>query len=255
MRADFCCRIALVAGMSIVCFSNAMSQEPAQAPSASDIVKRATDAAGGKEAFKRIQTITIKGTFAIPQANLNGTLTTQFAAPQRAKVTVDLGAVGKIEQVVLPQGGWESTPSTGVRKFSDQEAKRLLESIGMRTAYEPELVYEWMANKGMEEIEGQSCYHLEMKRPGETQPDHIYYSTDTGHPIKTITSRTTAAGTTRIVSTEAEYKEFDGIKVATKVTQIVESLGATHEIRIESLQINAGIDDSVFAAPEAVASK
>ncbi|MFK8110859.1 MAG: hypothetical protein AB8B91_01575 [Rubripirellula sp.] len=230
----------------------AIAQEASPNPTATEVVQRAAEKAGSKDAFSKIKTIVLRGTFSIPQAKRTGTILTQYAAPDRARVTIDLGQVGKIDQGITPTAAWEISPSTGQRILGKDEAKRLLESISMRTAFEPEKVYDWMSNQGLQTIDGQACYHLQMKRSTEKDPDNIFYSVASGLPVKTITSRSTPNGSARIDSQVSDYKEFDGIKIATKITQVVQSLGTTYEIRIQSMKINSAIADSVFEAPKSV---
>jgi hypothetical protein len=241
----------------ITCFlwtaGSALAQEAIKQPTAIEVVNRASQMSGGMEAFQNIKTIVIEGKFSIPQATLTGSIVTKYSAPDRARVTIDLGKAGTIDQGVTPRAAWESTPSIGHRALGKSEASRLLESVSMRTAFEPQRVYEWITHKGIEKIDDEDCHHLEMKRSTEQTPDHIYYSLKSGLPVKTVTTRSTASGTTTIDSQVSGYKEFDGITLATKVTQVVkvaEAQGMTYEIQIDSVKINTEIDDAVFAEPE-----
>ena len=105
---------------------------------------------------------------------------------------------------------------------------------------------------GQEDVDGVGCYRLQMRRPNEKQPDEVFYSIATGLPAKTITSRTTPSGATKIISRVSDYKDFDGIKIATEIVQLIEAFDTTYMIHIDSVDINAPLDDSLFQVPDSI---
>lgn len=124
----------------------------------------------------------------------------------------------------MGETGMESSTNAGSRVLDAKETSRLLESISMRNAFEPEKVYRTINNKGREKVDGEACYRLELKRPGDERADQVFYSVATGLPVKTIVTRPTPAGTSVIESRVSQYKEFEGIKLATKVVQSIVAL-------------------------------
>ena len=223
-----------------------------QEPTGAEVVQRSAKMAGGKAAFAGVKSVVMKGTFSIPKAKVTGSVLTQYAAPDRAKITIDLGQLGTTLQGIHGNIGWESSPNTGDRLLSQKETSLLLESISMRNAFETAKVYASIENKGREEVDGEACHRLELKRPNSDGVDQVFYSVASGLPIKTITSRVTPAGATVINSRVSDYKEYKGIKLATKIVQHIEAFDVTYEIQIESVEINSQLDEALFQVPESI---
>ena len=224
-------------------------------PTAKEIVEKSIQAAGGTDSYRKIKTISMRGSFCAGESKeIDGTIVMHYSAPDHARVTVDLGKLGITERGVNSRVAWERSTSKGERKLGITESRRLLESISLQAAFEPTRVYAVMNNRGMATISGTTCYHLEMVRPGAEGTDQIYFSTETGLPARTITSRPMTAGGGNIQSDVSDYKDFDGIKIATTIVQY-EKDNVTYKIEIDSVNINRDIDETVFDEPRSMKSE
>ncbi|WP_146515621.1 outer membrane lipoprotein-sorting protein [Rubripirellula amarantea] len=229
----------------------ALSDEPV----GFDVAKRCVEASGGKEAFDAVKSIVMKGTIVVTANNASdapvatGTLTTYFASPDRAKVVVDLKPFGKTEQGVRGKIGWEKGHA-GVRRLSDTERTRMIDSISLRESFAPTSVFASITNRGTEIIEGEPCYRVEVKRHGRTDSDQIFYNIKSGLPARTMATRSIVGGSQVIESTILEYKSFEGLQIASRVRQIMNAMGVTHDVTIETVELNTDIADSVFDVPE-----
>lgn len=224
-------------------------QEP-RLPSAGEVLKHSAKQAGGLETYAKLKTIVMRGTFSIPKAGVRGTILTQYAAPNRARITVDLGKFGKTIQRINANGAWETSPSAGTRPLTPNETKRLLESISMKNTFEPQKVYASIIHKGREDVDGIACHRLELQRAGDKIPDQVFYSIETGLPSKTVTTRPAANQAMAISSRVSDYKDFGGLKIATKISQHIEATDTLYEIQITSVEVNQPLDDSLFLNPQ-----
>jgi hypothetical protein len=192
----------------------------------------------------RLLTVALFGT--------GGSVEIQFAAPDKAKLTVFVEGFGNVEKGNLGKVAWEVSPLTGARLLEGEEASRFLDGMNMKSTFAPELIYESIENTGIEEVEGEPCYKLAMKRKDSEDVDYTFYSVKTGLAVKSITQEPTQSGKITANTTLSEYKEIDGIKSAMKIVQELVGLGMTQEIVLESIKYNEPIEDAVFELPAAV---
>ena len=225
-----------------------------------DVVRKCVKASGGVDAFRSLKSIVMKGEITVtPQLksstgetkegpSVKGTLETHFVAPDRAKVMVDLGGFGKSVRGISGSVSWE-TSDAGNRKLDPSERARLLDSISLRETFDPSSVFSSFTNRGRENVDGKPCYRVEVTRHGSNESDQIFFAIDTGLPARTIAQRYSVGGDRVIDSTITQYDTFAGLKLATHIRQEMEAFSTLHEVVIQSIEINAPIDASVFTPP------
>lgn len=248
MKALFNCSI-FFAAIALVA-SAAQAQQ--DLPTGQKVVDRFVEATGGKEKYEAVQTMTAKGTFLIQQAGREGTLEIHYEKPDKIRINLEIPGLGKIEKGNLGDVAWEMSAVTGNRLLQGEEARRFREIASMKTTYDPSSVYESIENTGIEQVDGEPCYKVTMKRKGSDVEDATYYSVETGLAIKSVTHEATPAGPVTAHTTFSDYKEIDGIKTPMRQVQELAGLGMTQEIKIESLRYNEPIEESVFELPEPV---
>ena len=227
----------------------AAAQEERELPSGQEVVDRFVEVTGGKERYQAVETITITGKIRMRELNSDGALEVFFKHPDKARLNVEVQGIGTIEKGNLGKVAWELNPAMGPRLLERDEARRFLEGINLKATYDPASIYESIENVGTEEVDGEPCYKLAMKRKGSDDVDYTFYSQKTGLAVKAVTQEPTVVGKITATAVLSEYKEVDGIKSAMKIVQELAGLGMTQEIEFESVKYNEPIDDAVFELP------
>jgi hypothetical protein len=225
-------------------------------PTGQEVVDRFVQVTGGKEKYEAVKTMVATGKYSMPQLESlgvgDGTIEIYFTRPDKARLIVDIPNFGKIEKGQLGKVAWEVNPQTGTRLLEGEEAARFLSGIDMRAQYDPASIYESIENAGVEDVDGQQCYKVTMKRKGSDDVDSVHFSVESGLAIKGVTHEPTPMGTLTVNTVLSDYKEVGGIKSAMKMVQELVELGLTQEITMESIQFNEPIDDSRYELPAAV---
>ena len=228
----------------------------ADEPVGFDVLKRCVQVSGGTEAFQKVKSIRMKATINVSQQNatkptanvVTGTLESYFVAPDRAKVVVDLGSLGKSVRGINGIVAWESSESSN-RELEPSERQRFLDSISLRETFQPNTVFSSFTNRGKESVDGEPCYRVELTRRGNNEADQIYYSIQSGLPIRTIATRRTMGGDRVVDSKVNQYRTFAGLQIATEIRQLMESFQLIHNVKVNTVEINGKIDDAVFTPP------
>ncbi len=220
-------------------------------PSAKEVVERSIKESGGREAFSKIKNVTMEGKFTIPEANAEGKMEMVFGLPNKAYIKVDLGGLGSQEQGLNDKMAWEMS-AQGNRRMSDEEHKRMMETVNLYSTFDPGKIYGSMENKGVEEVNGEKCYMLEMKRKDNDQVDKFYYSVKTGLVMRSLSKEPSPFGEIEVETTLSDYTTINGIKSPGKMSHKLVNLGMTQILEFNSIKYNQEIDDSKFAVPDAI---
>lgn len=198
------------------------------------------EAIGGKEKYLSVkdQKMTMKG-------NVQGmdiTLEIDQKAPN--KYYQKLGIPGMFEQVTVFDG--EKGYAGGMGQ------KQMLEGKTLATTKVQSNMYLYADYKkagveasveGMEKLSGKDVYKVVVSIP-EGSSYTQYFDVTTGYLVRQITPIETPQGQFTSTVDFEEYQETDGMMFPTKITQT--SGPQTVVMSLESVEINKGIDDSLF---------
>jgi hypothetical protein len=97
--------------------------------------------------------------------------------------------------------------------------------------------------KSISKVDGKETYVVEVTTPqGDLTTD--YYEVETGLKLKSEGKVEMQGSEIQQVTNITEYKEFGGIKFATKVNQAVNQ--QSFEINVENIEINPEIEEAIF---------
>jgi len=123
-----------------------------------------------------------------------------------------------------------------------------LEDMKRQAVLFPELTYKEdgysMELKGIEKIDGENAYRIVLSK-GETKFTE-YFSVKTSLKLRSINTQDSSAGRVTVTNDYSAYDEVDGIKFPHQLTT-VGVMPIPIEMKISSIAINKGIDDSVFS--------
>ena len=215
-------------------------------PKAETILDRYVQVTGGKAAYEKRKNEIATGTMEVAAAGIKGTVTRYAAAPDKSYVTTELEGVGKVEQGTIGGMAWDKNPMLGPRvKSGEEKAQALREGLFNGPLHWRDL-YSKVETVGVETIDGEECYKV-VQTPSEGKPETTYYSKKTGFAVKTTTVAASPMGDIPVEQTISDYKNFDGIMMATKMVQ--KAAGQELMFTIQSVKVNTEIPADRFDPP------
>lgn len=223
----------------------------AQLPTAQQVIDRYVAAIGGRPAIERVQSFSATGTFAMPAQGVNGAMTMSAARPNRVSMTIDIPGMGQIVQGYDGTVAWSVNPVQGPRLLEGKELEQTVEDAdfeaGMLRA--PANV---VSREVVEQttIEGQPCVRVKTVRQSGAESLDCY-SVETGLMVASSQKRESPMGSIESVTLLSDYRDFGGVKVATRARVQIPSLGAEQVLTFTDIRMNAAAP-AAFVRPAAI---
>ena len=217
-------------------------------PTGKEVMERAIKAAGGREAFAKLNNRVVKAKLELKPMGLTGTATTYQARPCKAHSAIDIEGVGTILRGYDGDTMWEIHPMFGTRVV-DGEEKAVMFVLSQFDESNYEALYETIECVGTEDVDGTACYKV-LATPKGGKPMTVYYAKESGLPLKSVFSLQTPAGEFPTETRPSEFKEVDGITIPHRVEETV--AGTEIHTVTESIQHNVEMPDDRFDLPEEI---
>lgn len=224
-------------------------------PKAETILDRFIEVTGGKAAYENRKSEIATGTFELAAMGLKAPLTRYAAAPDKVYVVIEIEGIGKIEQGVSEGIAWEKSAMQGAHVKTGVEKAQSMREATFNSSLHWRTMFKTVETTGVETVNGEECYKVVLT-PAEGKPETSFYSKKSGLLLKVIATIQSAMGELEAESTAANYKDFGGVLMATKMTEKVGPQEIT--MTIDSVKVNAEIPAEKFVVPadvKALASK
>ncbi len=201
-----------------------------------DIIAKYVEAIGGREKLLLIKDISTKSGMTMQGMNLEINISQK--APNKMLVETLMGGNvmskqvfdGVTAKVKSPMGEQELTGTDleDMKVQSTMHSELFLEEMGVTVEL-----------KGAEEVDGKAAWKVEITTPaGKKSVD--FYDQKTGLKLKSVAQQ----GQMSITTLYSDYREVEGVLFPFKMNQ---SVGPqSFDVITSSIEINKGIDDSVF---------
>jgi len=234
------CMVVLGAGGYIL---NAADADP----DPSTIISNHLTAMGGKEAIAAVHDKTVKGTITITGMSgpITGTIETQQKSPNMAHNFIDVG-VAQSETWFDGEKGYHVDPVRGSGPFTDAEVEEAKQVFVMS----PFLTYQERGLKaryvGKDTVDGKEALVVELSDPKGTATTY-YFDAATSKLVRSVAPSSTPGEGDRTVLF-SDYREVNGLQHAFKISYSTAAM--TIDVAVDSIQVNTGLDDSVFRHKE-----
>lgn len=215
-------------------------------PSADSVLQHYLDATGGAKAYDAVKTEVATGSFIIPAANITGTIHSYSSVPNKNYIVIELAGVGKIEEGTDGTIAWENSAMQGARiKTGDEAAAELRQSA-------PDLHTNWKKYyksaevAGTDTVNGKLCYKVILTPPAGS-PETQYYDKDSGLLLKQTATYETPMGKVPTEIFLDDYRKQGDLLLPFHTLNHV--AGQEFETKLDKVEINAPVEDSVFALP------
>lgn len=217
------------------------------APSAADVIAKHIAAIGGKEAIGKIVSVKQIGTMDLPSAGLSAEVEVEAAAPNKMATKMSLAGIGEVITGTDGTNAWSVNPMQGPRVLDGKEKETQLEQADFyaNLLYPAEL-FTSITNEGQVDFGGEKTWKLKFVRKGSGTESRRYFSVASGLEVGSETTTVTEMGTISATTVVSGYKDFSGVKFATRAES---TMGPqTMIMTIKDVQLNAPVTVTVPAA-------
>jgi hypothetical protein len=218
-------------------------------PTGRAIIDRYVKAIGGRDAVLRHNSIRYIGNFEMPAAGMKGNLTVVQAAPNKMAMTVDLPGMGQVVSGYDGTVGWSINPMQGPRVLEGKELEQLREDAGPSAMLRASDRIRSAETVELTSMGGQACYKVKITyNSGRESFD--CYSPETGLLVGMTQTQESPMGSVQVTTLFDDWKEFGGLKTATKMRQ--QMLGQEQVLTIDRLEFDRADDAKAVEAPEQI---
>lgn len=218
-------------------------------PTVDAILARYTDAIGGKEAWNKIESRSIKANIEFFGSPTEWKL--QAKAPNKRRTEVELGPLGAMIEGFDGTTAWSKSKS-GIKVKEGDELSRAKKEGDFRRETRLKELYPDLEFKGTETFGDEQVYVLESK-PTPARKERFSFNVKSGLLVREQSEGKDAKGVEGAIETShADYREVDGLKYPhLNKTRI--SVGG-HEIlnvefKVKAIKHNEKFEDAIFSPP------
>ena len=208
--------------------------------SAEDIIASYVKALGGKEAIDKINDYVTTADMEIAGQSLS--LTQTFKAPDKSLVVLETNGM-VVQRMAFDGTTLRLSGMAGSQEFSEGE---MVDKMKTSAGIAPEIDYiknGYILSVGdIGEVNGEKAYVLTAVKGGNKIVS--YFDTKTGLKVKSVELLTTPMGEQQTVAEYSDYRDVEGVKFPFLMKQ--NAMGMISDIVVKSVEINKGIEDSMF---------
>jgi len=214
----------------------------AKLPGPDQILDKYLTAVGGAEALKKIKTRVQKGT--IDAMGMQYPIEVYSEAPEK-RVSISHPKGGASVTGFNGEAGWLSIPG-GVHRMTPTEREGARVDAEFHFPVSVREVYKEFKVVRGEELDGHATYQVEANSPGRP-PLRLYFDQQTGLLLRLVRYTVTPLGKNPVQIDYGDFRETDGVKIPYRWA--LTRISGSFTIRIEQVQENVPIDESLFEPP------
>ncbi len=239
-------RFRLIVALS-VWTAGAHGSQPLPSPlSAEQILEKAIEAAGGRDAYARLETTVAKGAVEFENQHLHGTVEFYAKAPNKRLLVFHLEHLGATRQGFDGKVAWVEDPINGLRKLAGADLDRVRLEADFHRPLRWRELYSAIEPAGIEQLDGRPTYVLRLT-PKRGHPALHYYDAESFLLVRQDLRQQTTEGTIEVRAWLSDYRDVGGIKTPFRIEQ--ELPGARIVIQFREIRNNVPLEDALFGMP------
>ena len=241
-------RHAVAAAIALFALASAPAGAIAQAlPSASELMAKHDALTGGRAAMAKYSSIKEVGTMNIPAAGIDATMEVYKDKSGKFLQKMVLGAMGEASTGFDGTTAWQMQMGNASIISGDQAKAMKLQS-DFFSGFHDAAKYKSAETVELTDFDGRKCYKVKVVLLDGTETFE-YFDVATGLAAGTTRDVESPAGKITATQTLSEYKDFGGVKLATKTT--VKGGPVEVTMNIASVEFDT-VAATAFVAPDAV---
>jgi len=215
----------------------------AAAATPDQIAEKYLTAVGGADAVRKITSRVMKGS--ILAGGTEAPIELYTKAPNKR---VSVSHMGGRESMTAFDGavGWTGSTGGAARQMSEAEAASAALDAEFSLALRLKEIFPQLRRGRPEQVNGVDCDVLSGTRPGGVAV-RLYFDKQSGLLLRMVRTTTNSMGRMPVQIDYADYREFDGVKIALRWT--LARPNGRFTIQIKEVQDNLPVDDARFTKP------
>ncbi len=228
----------------------ASAQSPALPP-ARQLIERHAQAIGGREKVAKLSSVRISAEMEMPAMGIRGPIEVYMARPNRSYSRMVMGAAGEISTGFDGSVGWMTSAIQGPRLVEGAELEQMRENADfaeMITQVPEPAGYASIETVERTEMGGRPCYKVKLvRRSGRVS--YNCYDVETGLLVGMVRTRESEMGKMEIPSVLSDYREFGGIRMATRTVSTM--MGQQMVATTKAVELDT-VEPSRFELPQEI---
>jgi hypothetical protein len=220
----------------------------AELPSGESILDKYIEATGGKDAYKNLKNLVIKGSLEIHGMGIKVDLNIYKAEPNLLLQEMTIPGMGIMLEGVDGKIAWSNSAVQGPSIKEGKEAEMALLNALFREEEWREK-YTKAETLGTETVEGEECYKVLITTKAGT-PMTCYYSKNSGFLIRQDSKNESPMGEIQVAAVAKNYKKVGNIMMAHQL--INRTMGQTMTMTFTDVKFNVDIPKTTFEPPAEV---
>lgn len=220
---------------------------PKPALTAHQVLDRFVQETGGRAAYAKLTSTTIKGTLENPSQGMKGSFETYAKAPDKILIVQSITGIGETRQGYDGKIAWSQDPFTGLRTLEGPERELVKRSATFNGFLNWQKMYKRAEMVGVRKVDGRDTYAIRLV-PATGKPVLQYHDAKTFLVVRTDTVVESPQGTLPIEAYLSDYRTVDGVRVPFKTRQRVAGI-AEILLTITEVKNNVALEDTRFAKP------
>ncbi len=217
-------------------------------PSPQSLAARHDSLVGGRAALEGRRSIRMVGSFTIPDAGIEAPVEILKLRPNKYLFRSTLGPMGELLSGFDGKNAWAVQPGAGAMVMEGESARQLADQADFFGDLHDYSRFASVETIDESQFEGRRVHRVRMVRAsGDTLME--FFDATTGLTAGSETSVDTPMGRVRTTSIVGDYKDFEGLKVATRIEQRNPQFRVV--ITITSVTFDS-LDEAAVAPPESV---
>lgn len=224
---------AAIAALFAVSGLGATWLQQEELPEARKIIDRYVEAIGGEGLIRGMTGQYMAGRMEVPAQGVGGDLEIYSAAPNKLLIKVEIPGLGAVSSGFDGQVGWAINPAMGPMVLKDRQLDQMRQQADFYGALHLDDLIASLETVEKTEFEGHPCYKVKVVTAwGEEYFE--YFDVETDLLVGVERTQASPMGEIPVTSVVSDYKEFDGLLVATKSVQRM--MGIEQIISVTSLE-------------------
>lgn len=212
-------RIAAVAVISLMAAAAGAQAAPARSlPSAESLLARHDSLIGGRAALESRESSRVVGALTIPMAGIEARFEILRRRPNAYFFRSSLGQVGEVLQGFDGTTAWAIGPGQPPEILQGALRDQVVTQADFFADFHDVTKIAAMQTVAEVEFEGRRCYEVKLRRLNGTELTE-YFDLQTGLSAGGVSSADGPLGKVKQVSVYSDYREFQGIRFATRIVQ------------------------------------
>jgi hypothetical protein len=215
-----------------------------QLPPASQVVEKYVQAIGGHSTAEHFSTRHVTAEMSMPAMGMTMSMESWTARPNRSFSKMEMSGMS-ITSGFDGTTAWVNSPMSGPKILDGDEFKQAIDNANFDNNVDFAKVFPTMETVGERTVDGHACWNVRMVSANGTEVQNCF-DKESGLLVGSIAHQHTQMGEMTADIVMSDYKDFDGLKLPTRMTM---TMGPQQVVTTIKSVSHAPVADSIFALP------